>query len=94
MARVEFDEAPSRAYAELEKAAANELLDSIDDSIDVLEDDPAAAAARRRSFGDGLWGIPVRDRSDDWLIIWEYDDHDSELVVVRYLGPDPFAHRA
>lgn len=50
MARVEFDEAPNRAYAELEKAAADELLDSIDAAIDVLEDDPAAAAARRSLF--------------------------------------------
>ena len=38
----------------------------------------------RRSFGDGLWGIPVRDRSDDWLVIWEHDSEDSDLIVVRY----------
>ena len=69
------------------------MLDAIDDAVDLLESDPADASARRRSFGDGLWGIPVRDRSDDWLIIWEHDAEDSDLIVVRYLGADPFARR-
>jgi len=91
MARIEFDEQPLAAYAQLEKASASMMLDAIDDAIDLLESDPADASVRRRSFSDGLWGIPVRDRSDDWLIIWEYDDQDSDLIVVRYLGADPFA---
>jgi hypothetical protein len=46
---------------------------------------------RRRSFGDGLRGIPVRDRTDDWLIIWERDPAADDVVVVRYPGTDPFA---
>lgn len=46
---------------------------------------------RRRSFGDGLWGIPVRDRTDDWLIVWERDAADADLIIIRYLGADPFA---
>lgn len=93
MARVEFDEQPLAAYAQLEKANANAMLDAIDDAVDLLESDPASAAARRRSFGEGLWGIPVRDRSDDWLIIWEHDAEGDDLVVVRYLGTDPFRQR-
>jgi len=60
MARVEFDEQPSAAYAQLEKAGANAMLDTIDDAVDLLESNPGDAAARRRSYGDGLWGIPVR----------------------------------
>jgi hypothetical protein len=94
MARVEFDEQPLAAYTQLEKASATVMLDAIDDAVDLLESDPVSASARRRSFGDGLWGIAVRDRSDDWLIIWEHDAEDDELIVVRYLGADPFArHR-
>lgn len=93
MARVEFDEQPSGAYAHLEKSGANVMLDAIDDAVDLLESDPASAAARRRSFGDGLWGIPVRDRTDDWLIVWEHDKDEEDLVVVRYLGADPFGQR-
>jgi hypothetical protein len=91
MARVEFDEGPLFAYAALEKQAAKDLLDEIDDAVDLLEADPANALARRRSFRDGLWGIPVRGRADDWLVVWEHDSDDEDLVVVRYLGPDPFA---
>ena len=91
MATVEFDPQPLQAYANLEKASAETLLDTIDDAIDTLETDPGNAVVRRRSFGDGLWGIPVRDRSEDWLIIWERDPTAEDLIVVRYLGADPFA---
>ena len=91
MAAVEFDPQPLQAYAALEKAGSAQLLDAIDDAIDALEADPGSAAVRRRSFSDGLWGIPVRDRTDDWLIIWERDPAADNLVVVRYLGTDPFA---
>jgi len=80
MARVEFDEQPLAAYVQLEKANANAMLDAIDDAVDLLESDPASAGTRRRSFGEGLWGIPVRDRSDDWLIIWEHDAEGDDLV--------------
>ena len=81
MARVEFGEQPSAAYAQLEKSGASAMLDTIDDAVDLLESTPGGAAVRRRSFGDGLWGIPVRDRDDDWLIIWEHDAQDDDLVI-------------
>jgi hypothetical protein len=68
-----------------------QLLDAIDDAIDALENDPGDAAVRRRCFGDGLWGIPVRDRTEDWLIIWERDPAADNLIANRYLGTDPFA---
>ena len=91
MATVEFDQQPLLAYADLEKAGAEALLDAIDDAIDKLEADPGSASVRRRSFGDGLWGIPVRDRTEDWLIIWERDPSADDVIAVRYLGADPFA---
>lgn len=91
MTTTEFDQQPLQAYAALEKSGAGQLLGAIDDAIDALEADPGSAAVRRRSFGDGLWGIPVRDRTDDWLIIWERDPAAEDLIVVRYLGTDPFA---
>ncbi len=91
MAAAEFDPQPLQAYASLDKAGAAALLDAVDDAIDALEADPGAAAVRRRSFGDGLWGIPVRDRTEDWLIIWEYDPDADHVIVIRYLGADPFA---
>jgi hypothetical protein len=91
MGAVEFDPQPVQAYASLEKAGAGALLDAIDDAVDALEADPGAAAVRRRSFGGGLWGIPVRDRTEDWLIIWEHDPGAGDVIVIRYLGADPFA---
>jgi hypothetical protein len=90
VARAEFDQQPDTAYTALEKAGDTSLLDAIDDALDILEADPGDAQARRRSFRDGRWGIPVRGRSDDWLIIWEHDPEQDDVVVVRYLGADPF----
>src|SRR5260221_1504802 len=58
MAAAECEPQPLQAYASLDKAGAAALLDAVDDAIDALEADPGAAAVRRRSFGDGLWGIP------------------------------------
>lgn len=78
-----------QAYSDLEKAGAAQLLDAIDDALDVLEANPGDPRARRRLFTGGLWGIPVRDRADDWLIIWEHDE--AGAIRVRYLGADPFA---
>ena len=73
MAEVKFSPAALRAYAGLEKAGCEPLLDAIDDAVDALEADPSSAPCHRRSFAGGLWGMPVRDRSDDWLIVWEHD---------------------
>jgi hypothetical protein len=75
----------------LGEGGSGQLLDAIDDAIDALEADPGSAAVRRRSFGSGLWGIPVRDRTDGWLIIRERDPTASDLIVIRYVGTDPFA---
>jgi hypothetical protein len=91
MAEVTFDPQPFQAYATLEKNAATDMLDAIDAALDLLEADPGGAHARQRAFGEGLWGIPVRDRTDDWLIIWERDSDQAEVIVIRYLGADPFA---
>ncbi len=89
MADVKLSPQASQAYAQLEKAGSTVMLDGIDDALDMLEADPGGAQARRRSFTGGKWGIPVRDRTDDWLIVWEQDD--EGIVRVRYLGKDPFA---
>jgi hypothetical protein len=55
------------------------------------ETDRGSATARRRSFGDRLWGIPVRDRANDWLTIWERDRPPEDVVGIWHLGTDPFA---
>lgn len=90
MAEVKFSPQAIQAYESLERAGAIDLPDAID-AADTLEDDPGDRRARRRSFGDGRWGITVKDADDDWLLVWQLDDEDREIVRVRYLGPDPFA---
>ena len=91
MAEVKFSPQALQAYESLERAGATDLLDAIDDASDVLEADPGDRPARHRSFGDGRWRITVKDADDDWLLVWQLDDADPEMVRVRYLGPDPFA---
>ena len=91
MATVEFDPQPQQTYAALDKAGQVRLLDAIDQALDLVEAAPGDAAARQRSFGDGLWGITVRGYADDWLIIWELDQFQDQVIIVRYLGTDPFA---
>jgi hypothetical protein len=91
MAEAMFSPQAMRAYLDLEKSGATAMVDAIDDAVDVLEADPGDARACRRAFAGGLWGIPVRDRADDWLLIWEPDAQLPGVVRVRYLGPDPFA---
>lgn len=91
MTVVEFDQQPWDTYADLERTGASGLLDAIDDAVDQLESDPGDKRCRQRSFGGGLWGMMVRSRSDDRLIIWERDQDRDDLIHVRYLGGDPFA---
>jgi hypothetical protein len=87
----EFDPQPWDAYETLERAGSQDLLNAIDDALDQLEEDPGDKRCRQRSFGGSLWGVTVRDRSEDWLIIWEHDQDREDLVHIRYLGADPFA---
>ena len=106
-ARVELDPGPGAALDGLEKARLWDLLGAIEDAIEALGDDPGSRESRKRAFAGGTFGIPVRDRDEDWLIVWEpepgaekeleakAEDEDEaaaeDVVVIRYIGPDPFA---
>lgn len=58
------------------------LAAKLNEQLDLIEADPAAARVRRRLIRPGrLWAISV----DDYLILWDLDD---ATPVVRYLGPD------
>ncbi len=85
---VELDPGPEAELDRLEKTQRWELLGRIEDAIDALADDPGGKDSRKRAFRGGGFGITVRSRDDDWLIIWE---HDGNAIVIRYIGPDPFA---
>lgn len=85
---VELDPGAEAELDRLEKTGRGDLLGRIEDAIDSLADDPGSKDSRKRAFRGGAFGITVRDRDDEWLIIWE---HDEDVVAVRYIGPDPFA---
>jgi hypothetical protein len=70
-ARVELDPGPVTALDGLEKARLWDLLGAIEDAIEALGDDPGSRESRKRAFAGGTFGIPVRDRDEDWLIVWE-----------------------
>ena len=82
MAEIRLNPQSLAAYAELEKAGAAQLLDAIDDALDLLEASPGDPKARRKSFTGGVWGIPVRDRTSDWLIT----DDDIRSALNRRRG--------
>jgi hypothetical protein len=71
---------------EADRSAA-EALRRIWDGLDALAADPGAPEVRARSFHRGPWGFTVRDRTTDWLILWEAGPAAGEVTVL-YVGPD------
>lgn len=62
----------------------------VEQTLDLIETDPGAAAVRRRALRPvGLWMliVPRGTDKDDLAILWELDGDDP---VVRYLGSDRF----
>ena len=43
---------------------------------------------RRIRFSNGLWGVGIRDRDDDYLILWDGQDL-PETATVVYVGVLP-----
>lgn len=84
---VELDPGPEAELDRLERAKSWDLLDAIDAAIGTLAASPGSPESRRRSFSKGAFGITVRTRYDDWLIIWE---NEADVIAVRYIGSDPF----
>jgi hypothetical protein len=82
-ARVELDPGPVTALDGLEKARLWDLLGAIEDAIEALGDDPGSRDSRKRAFAGGTFGIPVRDRDEDWLIVWEPEQRAEKSLKPR-----------
>jgi hypothetical protein len=85
--RLKFEAAAAEAYAAI---ADTGLLDKIDTVLDELEKDPGQAKLRQYRWRDPpLRGAQVRDRVQDYLVLWALEKPDDEsVVVVYYVGPD------
>jgi hypothetical protein len=77
---VELDPGPEAELDRLERGKQWDLLDAIDAAITRLAADPGAPSSRQRSFAGSGFGITVRTRHDDWLVVWE---HDQDVIAVR-----------
>lgn len=60
----------------------------VDGLLDVLESDPEDPRVRQRHWArtPELWGFTVRGRDEDWTVLWEPDDVDPDVLVVRWFG--------
>ena len=57
--------------------------------FDELEKDPGQASLRRHRWSDPpVWGVTIRGRRAESLVLWSMETIDGEqTVVVRYIGP-------
>jgi hypothetical protein len=90
-AAVQLDPGPEGELDRLEKTGQWVLLERIEDALDALAEDPGSRDSRKRAFKGGTFGITIRESDDNWLIVWEHDADEEGVVVVRYIGLDPFA---
>jgi hypothetical protein len=88
VAELLFEEHADAALSALEADPTRAgLLRRINELLDLLEADPGDDRVRRRRYQIiDAWGIPVSADREDWLILWDFHDHN--VVAIRYLGPD------
>ena len=84
--RLKFEPAAADSYRDV---VDEDLLDGLDAVFDELEKDPGQAWLRRHRWSDPpLWGLTVRGRREESLVLWSVETFDGEqTVVVHYVGP-------
>ena len=83
---LEFAEDADAELSRLEHdSSKSELVDRITRVLAQLGEDPTNERLRRIRFSNGLWGVGIRDRDDDYLILWDGQDL-PETVTVVYVG--------
>jgi hypothetical protein len=89
-----FSEDAARVLDQLEKDPETYcLFDATWDCIDLIVDQPASAAVRRRLLrtpgGHSVWmvPIPVHHNDDRWVVLWQPQGDD---VYIPYIGPEDF----
>jgi hypothetical protein len=76
---------------------SDQLLNSIDRTLDLLEDSSKAFASRRRllrtNSGVSIWKIEIRHHNGDWSLLWLDHPQESDAVLILYLGPVDYEAR-
>jgi hypothetical protein len=83
--RLRFEPAAADSYQDV---VDEELLDGLDAVFDELEKNPGQASLRRHRWSDPpVWGVAIRSRREELLVLWSMETFDGEqTVVVRYIG--------
>ena len=67
------------------------LKSAVERILDILEEDPSNRLVRTKSLrtttGYTIWKIPIRERFEDWSLLWIEDPEDANAVLILYLGP-------
>jgi len=86
-----FDEEAEKQLGRLETdPALAAVLASVDEKLDLLEEDPTDSAVRPRRFTNSLWCVIAYNGQEDWAILWEPHPELAGDVAIRYLGPATF----
>lgn len=84
-----FEPASDAAMTRLEQDPTREqLLVRVDAALKALEANPGDARCRRQSYPSEMWGMTVRTRMDDWLIVWRYGPAENEVTIIS-IGQRP-----
>ena len=90
MAGVFYSEAADAALNALEAdAALAGLRSAVENVLATIEAAPSDRSVRQRGYtvdGMHLFGVPVRTRDHDWLVLWEPAGDDT--VTIHYVGAD------
>jgi uncharacterized protein YpbB len=67
------------------------LKSAVEKILDILEKDPTNRLVRTKSLrtrtGYTIWKVPVRERFEDWSLIWIFESESESEVLILYLGP-------
>jgi hypothetical protein len=86
---IRYDPPAAAAVTDLlDDANRRPLAERVVSALHGLSADPGGERFRRRAYAPAVdWGLLVRSRDDEVLILWDWDA-EEEVARVRYVGPD------
>ena len=94
MSGLNWEPEAARAYKNLTHQPAS-LKSAVERILDILEEDPTNKLLRQRSLrtttGYVIWKVTIRERFEDWSLLWIADPKNENDVLIVYLGPASYA---